>query len=119
MMVSNSDCVFYCLHVATTFLSMAYYCHFVEISALKEQNEQLQAATRSRLQASDMERQNEIEDLRMRLEAKEATIAAMNAKTSKSFNKKKRGLLRKKKSADCNSSVPSGAGSSITTSVKL
>lgn len=93
--------------------------HFTEISALKSQNEQLQAATRSRLQASDMERQNEIADLKMQLEAKEATIAKLESLTggkSKSFKKGGK-LLRKKKNksgSECENSILSGgAGSGV------
>ncbi|KAK1734363.1 hypothetical protein QTG54_014870 [Skeletonema marinoi] len=69
-----------------------------EVDELKRQNAQLQAATRSRLQASDNNRQDEIDQLRMKLEAREATIAKLEI-INKSF--KKRGSLmggkRKKK----------------------
>eukprot|EP00804_Cyclotella_cryptica_P016258 CCRYP_005737-RI/>CCRYP_005737-RI protein AED:0.08 eAED:0.08 QI:355/0.88/0.9/1/0.66/0.5/10/517/1306 len=92
-----------------------------EISELKQQNEQLQAATRSRLQASDMERQDEIEQLKMRLEAREATIAKLESLVSsgKSQSQKNKGtkLLRKKRSknngVECENSVVSGVGSSL------
>lgn len=91
---------------------------------------QLQAATRSRLQASDMERQDEIEQLKMRLQAKEATIAkleSLTAATGNSQSLKKKGgkLLRKKKknNSECEGSVlsgntGSGVGSSITGSLR-
>ena len=88
---------------------------FAEISDLKQQNEQLQAATRSRLQASDIERQDEIEQLKMRLEAREATIAKLEALAStKAPSSKKKGgkLLRKKKSKNADgNSVMSGMAS--------
>lgn len=99
---------------------------FSEIDALKQQNDQLQAATRSRLQASDMERQDEIEQLKMRLEAKEATIAKLEAlaSTGKSQSFKKKGgktLLRKKKGkhngVECENSVLSGVGSGVGSSI--
>ena len=66
-----------------------------EIENLKKQNSQLQAATRSRLQESDNDRQDEIDQLRMKLEAREATIAKLEI-INKSF---KRGgsLMGKKK----------------------
>lgn len=98
----------------------------IEIAALKEQNVQLQAATRSRLQASDMERQDEIEQLKMRLEAKEATIAKLEslaaAATGNPQSIKKKGgkLLRKKKkkkNGECEGSVLSGAGSGVGSSI--
>lgn len=66
-----------------------------------------------------MERQDEIEQLKMRLEAKEATIAKLEslAATGKSQSFKKKGgkLLRKKKNKgnECESSVLSGAGSVV------
>ena len=66
-----------------------------EIEELKQQNTQLQAATRSRLQASGNGRQDEIDQLRMKLEAREATIAKLEI-INKSF-KKKGSLMGKKK----------------------
>jgi len=70
-----------------------------EIKQLRGQNGQLQAATRSRLQSSDVDRQEEIDHLKMRLEAREATITKLEimAKSGKSFRKKGGKLLRKKK----------------------
>lgn len=81
----------------------------------------MQAATRSRLQASDIERQDEIEQLKMRLEAREATIAKLELLVSsgKTQPPKKKGseLLRKKKNksngSECENSVVSGVGSSL------
>ena len=58
-----------------------------EVVELKRQNAQLQAATRSRLQASDNNRQDEIDQMRMKLEAREATIAKLEI-INKSFKKK-------------------------------
>ena len=97
----------------------------IEILALKDANEQLQAATRSRLQASDIERQDEIEQLKMRLEAKEATIQKLEAlasgRKSQSFKKNGSKLLRKKKDKSegkgCENSVRSGVGSSVSGSI--
>jgi len=66
-----------------------------EIEELKQQNTQLQAATRSRLQASGNGRQDEIDQLRMKLEAREATIAKLEI-INKSF-KKKGSLMGSKK----------------------
>ena len=68
-----------------------------------------------------MERQDEIEQLKMRLEAREATIAKLESLVSsgKSQPTKKKGtkLLRKKKSknngVECENSVVSGVGSSL------
>lgn len=70
-----------------------------EIESLKKQNEQLQAATRSRLQSNDVERQDEIDQLTMRLEAREATIKKLEmlASSGKSLRKKGGKILRKKK----------------------
>ena len=99
----------------TLFPSAFLLFGFAEISDLKQQNEQLQAATRSRLQASDIERQDEIEQLKMRLEAREATIAKLEALAStKAPSSKKKGgkLLRKKKSKNADgNSVMSGMAS--------
>lgn len=64
-----------------------------------------------------MDRQNEIADLKMRLEAKEATIAKLEALAGgkqKSFKKGGK-LLRKKKNrsgSECETSVLSGGGGS-------
>ena len=86
-----------------------------EIAQLREQNEQLQAATRSRLQSSGAEAQEEIDQLKMRLEAREATIKKLEmlANTGKSRRGK---LMRKKKKKpkdgdDGEVSVLSGASS--------
>jgi chromosome segregation ATPase len=70
-----------------------------EVAKLREQNAQLQAATRSRLQSSDVERQHEIEELRLRLEAREATIKKLEALGSSGGSIRKKGgkILRKKK----------------------
>ena len=70
-----------------------------EIEALKQQNEQLQAATRSRLQSSQVDQQDEIDQLKMRLEAREATIKKLEmlSASGKSFRKKGGKMLRKKK----------------------
>ena len=75
-----------------------------EISQLRQQNEQLQAATRSRLQSSDVEMQDEIDQLQMRLEAREATIQKLEmlASSGKSFRRKGGKILRKKKKKDPN-----------------
>ncbi len=53
-----------------------------EIAQLRQQNQQLQAATRSRLQASDVGRQEEIDQLKMRLEVREATIKKLEMMSS-------------------------------------
>jgi len=77
----------------------------VEIKELKERNEQLQAATRSVLQSSDVDKQDEIDQLTMRLEAREATISklemlagtgSLRVRGGKILRKKR----RKKKKAD-------------------
>lgn len=76
-----------------------------------------------------MERQDEIEQLKMRLQAKEATIAKLESLTaatgnSRSLKKKGGKLLRKKKknNSECEGSVlsntGSGVGSSITGSLR-
>lgn len=94
-------CVFesYTMIVCVYSISLLYCTS--EITELKRQNEQLQAATRSRLQASDAERQDEIDHLKMRLEAREATIVKLEMLAStggKSHSvKKKGGILKKKK----------------------
>jgi len=77
-----------------------------EVDELKRQNAQLQAATRSRLQASDNNRQDEIDQLRMKLEAREATIAKLEI-INKSFKKKGSlmGGKKKKKKSDNKSSA--------------
>lgn len=69
-----------------------------------------------------MERQDEIEQLKMRLEAKEATIAKLEslASNGKSHSFKKKGgkLLRKKKNKnECEGSVLSGVGSGVGSSI--
>lgn len=71
-----------------------------EVQHLREQNAELQAATRSRLQSSNVEQQEEIDQLRMRLEAREATIKKLEmiGASGKGFRKKGGKLLRKKKS---------------------
>jgi len=73
-----------------------------DIVKLRQQNEQLQAATRSRLQSSDVDRQDEIDQLKMRLEAREATIKKLEmlASSGKSLRKKGGKILRKKKKKD-------------------
>ncbi len=70
-----------------------------EVAQLREQNEQLQAATRSILQASDVGRQDEIDELRLRLEAREATIKKLEAMAASggSIRNKDGRILRKKK----------------------
>ncbi|KAL7553561.1 hypothetical protein ACHAWF_016859 [Thalassiosira exigua] len=69
-----------------------------EVAKLKQQNEQLTSATRSRLQSSDVERQDEIDQLRMRLEAREATIKKLEMLAQTGSMRKKGGkILRKKK----------------------
>lgn len=70
-----------------------------EIAQLREQNEQLQVATRSRLQSTDVELQHEIEELRLRLEAREATIKKLEVQASSTGSLRKKGgkTLRKKK----------------------
>lgn len=68
-----------------------------------------------------MERQDEIEQLKMRLEAREATIAKLELLVSSGKTqappKKGSKLLRKKKSksngVECENSVMSGVGSSL------
>ncbi|KAL7496542.1 hypothetical protein ACHAWT_005007 [Skeletonema menzelii] len=81
-----------------------------EVEELKRQNAQLQAATRSRLQASDNNRQDEIDQLRMKLEAREATIAKLEI-INKSFKKKGSLMGGKKKKKSKKSS--SGDGGSV------
>ena len=69
-----------------------------EIAQLREQNEQLQAATRSRLQSSEVDRQEEIDQLKMRLEAREATIKKLEMLGKSGSLRRKGGkILRKKK----------------------
>ncbi|EJK43724.1 hypothetical protein THAOC_37791 [Thalassiosira oceanica] len=70
-----------------------------EVLHLREQNAELQAATRSRLQSSNVEQQEEIDQLRMRLEAREATIKKLEmiGASGKGFRRKGK-MLRKKKS---------------------
>lgn len=80
-----------------------------EVEELKRQNAQLQAATRSRLQASDNNRQDEIDQLRMKLEAREATIAKLEI-INKSFKKKGSLMGGKKKKKGKKSS---GDGESV------
>ena len=81
-----------------------------EIAQLREQNEQLAAATRSRLQENNAGQQEEIEQLKLRLEVREATIKKLEMMNGSS----KMGRLRKKKKkvpgggdSDCGSSVTS------------
>jgi 2,3-bisphosphoglycerate-independent phosphoglycerate mutase len=81
-----------------------------EIAQLREQNEQLAAATRSRLQENNAGQQEEIEQLKLRLEVREATIKKLEMMNGSS----KMGRLRKKKKkatggsdSDCGSSVAS------------
>lgn len=69
-----------------------------EISRLKQQNEQLQAATRTRLQSSVVDGQHEIDQLKMRLEAREATIKKLEMLAS--MKKGGRTLRKKKKKTD-------------------
>jgi hypothetical protein len=71
-----------------------------EIAQLRQQNEQLQAATRSRLQESDVGRQEEIDQLKMRLEVREATIKKLEMMSSSGKFSRMRGVpmpKRKKK----------------------
>ena len=68
-----------------------------DIEDLRQQNQQLQAATRSRLQSSGVDRQEEIDQLKMRLEAREATIKKLEMlSTSSKLRKKGNKILRKK-----------------------
>ncbi len=78
-----------------------------EVEELKQQNAQLQAATRSRLQASDNDRQDEIDQLRMKLEAREATIAKLEI-INRSFKKKGSLMGGKKKKKGKKSSGSTG-----------
>ena len=72
--------------------------HSRDIAQLREQNEQLQAATRSRLQSSEVDRQEEIDQLKMRLEAREATIKKLEMLGKSGSLRRKGGkILRKKK----------------------
>lgn len=75
-----------------------------EIAELRKQNEQLQAATRSRLQASDADRQDELDQLRARLDERETTIEEMNlklkSKSRGSILKRKKGKKKKKGTSD-------------------
>ena len=71
-----------------------------EIAQLRQQNEQLQAATRSRLQESDVGRQEEIDQLKMRLEVREATIKKLEMMSSSGKFSRMKGVpmpKRKKK----------------------
>ena len=71
-----------------------------DIAQLRQQNEQLQAATRSRLQESDVGRQEEIDQLKMRLEVREATIKKLEMMSSSGKFSRMRGVpmpKRKKK----------------------
>ncbi|KAL9184958.1 hypothetical protein ACHAXT_002735 [Thalassiosira profunda] len=69
-----------------------------EVEELKRTNEQLQAATRSRLQSTNVDQQEEIDQLKMRLEAREATIKKLEMlASSKSLRKRGGKLMRKKK----------------------
>ena len=81
-----------------------------EVDKLKRQNEQLQAATRSRLQASDNDWQDEIDQLRMKLEARESTIAKLEI-INKSY-KKKGSLMGGKKKRKSKKSSRGGDGGS-------
>ena len=69
-----------------------------EVLHLREHNAELQAATRSRLQSSNVDKQEEIDQLRMRLEAREATIKKLEmiGASGKGFRRKGK-MLRKKK----------------------
>jgi len=69
-----------------------------EVSRLKQHNEQLQAATRTRLQSSVVDGQQEIDQLKMRLEAREATIKKLEMLASR--KKGGRTLRKKKKKTD-------------------
>lgn len=82
-----------------------------EIAKLRGLNEQLAAATRSRLQENNAGQQEEIEQLKLRLEVREATIKKLEMMNGGSS---KMGRLRKKKKkvtgggdSDCGSSVTS------------
>jgi chromosome segregation ATPase len=69
-----------------------------EIAHLRQQNEQLQAATRVRLQSSNVGRQDEIDQLKMRLEVREATIKKLEMMSSSGkFSRVKGVPMRKKK----------------------
>ena len=68
-----------------------------QIDQLRQNNEQLQAATRSRLQSTEVDRREEINQLKMRLEAREATIRKLELlSTSGKLSKKGKRILRKK-----------------------
>ena len=75
-----------------------------EIAQLRQQNEQLQAATRSRLQESSVGLQEEIDQLKMRLEVREATIKKLEMMSSSGKFSRVKGVpmpkrTRKKKTA--------------------
>lgn len=81
-----------------------------EIAQLREQNEQLAAATRSRLQENNAGQQEEIEQLKLRLEVREATIKKLEMMNGSS----KMGRLRKKKKKVPGGGGDSDCGSSVT-----
>merc|ERR1712194_909385 len=85
-----------------------------ELLRLRQQNEQLQAATRTRLQSNVVDGQNEIDQLKMRLEAREATIKKLEMLASMKGGRK---LRKKKKKTDdemsCYSEVYSVANDSV------
>ncbi len=68
-----------------------------EIAQLRQHNDELQAATRSRLQASDIERQEEIDQLKMRLEVREATIKKLEMMSSSGKFKRMKSVPTTKK----------------------
>jgi hypothetical protein len=89
-----------------------------EIAQLRQHNDQLLAATRSRLQASDIGRQQEeIDQLKMRLEVREATIKKLEMMSSSGkFSRMKSAPIPKRKTkkkktklgdSDCDLSVSS------------
>ncbi len=88
-----------------------------EIAQLREHNDQLLAATRSRLQTSDGRQQEEIDQLKMRLEVREATIKKLEMMSSSGkFSRMKSLPTQKKKTkkkkaklgdSDCDISVSS------------
>jgi len=80
-----------------------------QIDQLRQNNEQLQAATRSRLQSTEVDRREEINQLKMRLEAREATIRKLELlSTSGKLSKKGKRILRKKAPKKKVSNVSSG-----------